>query len=454
MDRMPPTRAITGPLGRCAENPRYFADASGRPVLLSGLHTWNNLVDMGPSDPPEPMDFARYLALMSGLGHNFTRLWAWDMLCTGSERDRAAPFPWKRTGPGDAADGRPKFDLTQFDESYFTRLKDRVTQAGRSGIYVSVMLLESWCVQIHCRARRDMHVFAGGNNVNGIDILASEADGVLRAWCTMDDPKVVRIQEAYIRKVVETLNACDHVLYEISNEAGKSSHDWQEHLIAFIRSVEATLPKRHPVGLTGGCGTLQNRLFASAADYVAPDCNAADGGGRGYLSGAYTWGSAPFDRSRHVVVLDTDHLWGIGGDEAWAWKSFCRGYQLLYMDPCTDQPWKFFSHPDWPQGSHALLRCALGKIRDYAERMDLKTAAPSNHLSTTTYCLATPGREYLVYQPDSGPFSLDLPAGTYDAEWHWPNIPSGQTGIVMEHSGGWKTFSASMSSVLLLKRRP
>jgi hypothetical protein len=339
------------------------------------------------------------------------------------------------------------------NDDYFSRLKDRVTRLGQAGVYVCVMLLESWCVQVQCRARRDLHVFAAGNNCNGIDILASEADGILRAWCTLDNPAVVRIQEAYIRKVVETLNACDNVLYEISNEPGKWSHEWQEHLITFIRSVESSLPKRHPVGHTGGCGTAQQKLFASSADFIAPDANAADGGGRGYFSGAYTWGSAPFDRSDKVVMLDTDHLWGIGGDDAWAWKSFCRGYQLLYMDPCTNEPWNFFSHPDWPLASHKPLRHALGKIREYSERLNLKTSTPCNHLSTTTYCLATPGQEYLAYQPDHGAFSLDLPAGTYDAEWHWPAIPSSQPGMVIQHGGGWKTFQANANSVLLLKRK-
>ena len=41
------------------DNPRYFTDGTRRPdgtlkaVYLTGAHTWNNLVDMGPSDPPE-----------------------------------------------------------------------------------------------------------------------------------------------------------------------------------------------------------------------------------------------------------------------------------------------------------------------------------------------------------------------------------------------------------------
>jgi len=53
-----PREPATGPLRVSARNPRYFCDASGREVLLVGSHTWNNLVDMGRSDPPEAFDFA------------------------------------------------------------------------------------------------------------------------------------------------------------------------------------------------------------------------------------------------------------------------------------------------------------------------------------------------------------------------------------------------------------
>ncbi len=446
------TTTTHGPLARSGVNPRYFKDARGRHVLLVGMHTWNNMRDMGPTDPPRPLDFNLYLDVLTAQGHNFTRLWSWDMLCTWKESDHVSPFPWLRTGPGLARDGRPRFDLSRLDDSYFVRLRDRVVGAGRRGIYVNVMLFESWGVQTSSRSRRDLHLFARDNNINGIDIPGSERDGVLRAWCAMDDPKVLRLQEAYVRRVVETLNGCDNVLYEISNEAGASSHAWQEHITAFIRQVEEPLPARHPVGQTGGCGTLNRLAYASNADYIAPDCYASDGISRGYLTGAFTWGAAPFDQGTKVVILDTDHLWGVGGDPSWVWKSFCRGYNVLYMDPCTDQPWHFFDHPSFRAASDPAVRYALGKIRHDAERMELSTTVPSSSLSTTTYCLATPGREYLVYQPDSGPFSLDLEAGTWEAEWHWPDLASGQTGIVIRHEGGWRTFESKAVAALFLRR--
>jgi hypothetical protein len=67
-----------GPLRVHAENPRYFADASGQAILLTGSHTWNNLVDIGPDDPPQPIDFDTFLRWLQAHGQNFTRGWTWE----------------------------------------------------------------------------------------------------------------------------------------------------------------------------------------------------------------------------------------------------------------------------------------------------------------------------------------------------------------------------------------
>src|SRR5687768_1405782 len=62
-------------------NPRYFtdgartADGGSRVVYLTGSHTWANLIDRGPADPPPAFDFHAYLAFLRAHNHNFIRLW-------------------------------------------------------------------------------------------------------------------------------------------------------------------------------------------------------------------------------------------------------------------------------------------------------------------------------------------------------------------------------------------
>src|SRR5688572_13305212 len=71
----------TGPLKVHPDNPRYFTDGAKSPdgrlkaVYLAGSHTWPNLMDRGPKDPPPVFDFDQYLKLLEAHNHNFIRLW-------------------------------------------------------------------------------------------------------------------------------------------------------------------------------------------------------------------------------------------------------------------------------------------------------------------------------------------------------------------------------------------
>lgn len=67
----PPAR---GPLRVHPTNPRYFTDDGQRAVYLIGSHTWDNLQDMGETDPPAAFDFNAYLDFLAKLDHNVIRL--------------------------------------------------------------------------------------------------------------------------------------------------------------------------------------------------------------------------------------------------------------------------------------------------------------------------------------------------------------------------------------------
>jgi hypothetical protein len=144
-----------GPLRVLPTNPRYFTDGtknahgSLKAVYLTGAHTWNNLVDMGKSDPPAPFDFTAYLNFLDAHSHNCIRLWTWDSVAWDSRANGklgkdfghyVAPLPWARTGPGNALDVKPKFDLTKFNPAYFDRLRMRVTAAAED-FFLNVMQL-------------------------------------------------------------------------------------------------------------------------------------------------------------------------------------------------------------------------------------------------------------------------------------------------------------------------
>jgi len=56
-------------------------------------------------------------------------------------------MPYLRPGPDAALDGKPKFDLSQFNPAYFDRMRQHVMQAGQRGIYVAIMLFDGWSIE-------------------------------------------------------------------------------------------------------------------------------------------------------------------------------------------------------------------------------------------------------------------------------------------------------------------
>src|SRR5262249_3479495 len=141
--------SVMGPLRVNPANPRYFTDGSGKAVYLTGAHTWNNRVDIGPANPPAMFNFTTYLDFLQSHNHNFIRLWAQNLTKVSSaqcffQTDYVTPSPWARTGGGVAEDGYAKFDLSQLYQPYFDRLAQRVSAARDRGIYVSIMLFEGF----------------------------------------------------------------------------------------------------------------------------------------------------------------------------------------------------------------------------------------------------------------------------------------------------------------------
>lgn len=402
----------SGPLRVSARNPRYFCDASGREVLLAGAHTWNSLVDMGRSDPPEAFDFDAYLDFLERYGHNFIRLWAWDSTTWDTRANgkwgkdfihNAGPLPWARTGAGTALDGKPKFDLKQFEPAYFARLRERVIAARCRGIYVSVMLFEGWGL-FHGNRRRGVldqwawrsHPFHPDNNVNGID-----AGGKPHS---RSNPAVNELQTDYIRKVVDTVNEFDNVLYEVINEGGEKEWDWW--VVETVREYQQTKPQQHPVGITGHGAERLDSMLASPAHWISP------GSRDGYKDDPQAWDG------KKVSLLDTDHVWGIGGNGPWVWKSFLGGHNPLFMDPYDGSVLAGRFDPQWEP-----IRRNLGYVRRLANRLDLAAMTPRDDLASTKYCLADPANAYVVYIPNGGKSTVSLgdTPNRFAVEWIQPN---------------------------------
>lgn len=455
----------TGPLRVLVTNPRYFTDGSGKAIYLAGSHTWSNFQDKGTADPPPAFDYSSYIKFLVTHNMNFFRLWEWTLSNGGTATQQYEPYsgpywPWQRTGPGTANDGKRKTDFTKFDQNYFDRMRRRIIQAGQNGIYVSVMLFNAFEFQYDVNPA-DGNPFESPNNVNGIncestcpiDFSVAPSTG---SWA---------IEQAYIRKVIDTVNDLDNVLYEIANEPPSPTSDtWQAHVLSYVKSYEATKPKQHPVGMNPGTGSTDATLYASAADWVSPGTMLP-----------------PSNVTTKVLVSDTDHscyytcLQRLGetGQIEWAWENFTQGNNLLFMDPYLVQ-WTGRNSPSGMcSGGQCsivdpywnVIRDVLGQTRTYAQKMNLAAMTPQGHLSSSGYCLANPGSEYLIYKSGTRgwksyfarlrrSFTLNIIAGTYSYEWYNPSLGEVADAGFITVKGGNQSFTAPFSgdSVLWLHK--
>lgn len=471
-----------GPLQVHPSNPRYFTDASGRAILLAGSHTWSNFQDNGFTDPPPAFDYESYLDFLVANNHNFLRLWCW-------EESRWAPWvatndyyfypgpPYERTGPGNALDGKPRFSLDVLDARYFERLRSRISQAAGRGIYVSVMLFNGWAIDDkHDRLHRGNpwqgHPFNRYNNVNGVDGDPNGDDGGVETHQLLI-PRVTAYQERYVRRVVDAVNEFDNVLFEISNESYATSRDWQYHMIDLIHAYESTKPKQHPVGMSQYQWPGRNAdLVQSPADWIAPWEELPE----------YPYRDDPREADgEKVVIVDTDHLWGIGGDRKWAWKSFMRGNQPSFMDAYDGASSGCGAPASWdvrfaswkeilkdllhmsprPRGwtpdaeQWMSLRANIGYILDFSHRIDLSQMVPRSALASSRYCLAhvsEASAEYLIYIEDPRkPFHVDLSgfSAPLRQEWFDPSTAKTVTGPIVT-AGGIRRLQSPFASDAVL----
>ncbi len=278
------------------------------------------------------------------------------------------------------------------------------------------------------------HPFNVNNNINGINGDPNGDNSGFEVH-TMAIPAITALQDDYIRKVVDTVNDLDNVLYEVGNECEADSVSWEYHVINLIHSYEGGKPKQHPVGLGGNWpGSNNSDLYNSPADYISPSQTDSDD----YRN------NPPAASGAKVVLMDTDHIFGEGGDANWVWKAFTRGGNVLCMDSLNGTgipnasaylPGTGFAYDP---NVEASFRRGMGQTRTYAQKMNLAAMTPHGELTNTGYCLAAPGSEYIVFQPGSGGFTVNLSSDTYSVEWMNPADSSTTAGGAV--NGGTGTY--------------
>jgi hypothetical protein len=393
-----------GPLKVDPSNPRYFTNGNGKAILLAGSDYWNLWQDGGRTNPPPAFDYNAFIKFALNHGYDYIKSQTWEEArhITDGKYWYIQPTIWSRTGQGTALDGGPKFDLDQLNPDYFNRVRSRVLQAQQNGLYVIVDFFHGFSVTMDKGNITDAwtaHPMNAANNINGVNGDPNQhGDGL--DVDTLLIPQITAYQKAYVKHMIDTLNDLDNVIWEIALEPdgtysynGHSTYEWEQYMIDYVHSYEATKPKQHPVLYSvpwpGGDNGI---LMASTAEAISP--NDADG----YESGD----PAPSDGTK-VILTNTDHIMWPNGDADWGWKMFTRGMGGIFF---MDQSYSTYDDQDGEAGGtysqNDNFRYNMGWMIEYANRMNLAAMTPRGDLCSTGYCLANPvanGAEYLVYLP-------------------------------------------------------
>jgi hypothetical protein len=446
-----------GPLRLDSRNPHYFF-YQGKPLVLlgSGEH-YGSVLNTA-------FDYSRYLETIAKAGLNQTRLFSGvyhevpgDF---GIAKNTLGPdpkhflCPWVRSDTPGALDGLNKFDLSRWNDAYFTRLVDFMRTASSHNVIVEMNL---FCPFYQDRMW-DVTPFNAKNNINGIgDMKRTDV-------YTMKDSRMQALQDEMAKRIIAALRKFDNFYFEICNEpyfAGVTL-EWQRHIAQLIVDAEASSTTHHLISQNIGNGSQR---------VVDPDP----------LVSIFNF---HYSRPPESVAMNYDLNKVIGINET--------GFDGTEDAPYRIEAWDFliaggalFSNLDYSfvagyengtftdkhaGGGGPTLREQFAILLRFMNSYDFVRMAPSPQVlksvspsGASLRALAEPGKAYAIYlhhghalggvkvgavgyAVDSGSHQeqvvLELPGNSYIAEWRNTKTGKIDKSERFTHAGGEKTLAS------------
>ena len=418
------------------DNPHYFL-WRGKPTILitSGEHYGAVL--------NRAFDYERYLKTLELLGFNLTRTFS-GAYCepVGAfkiQNNTLAPAenqlicPWARSNEPGYANGGNKFDLTRWDPAYFQRLRDFVSEAGRRGVVVELVLF--------CPMYKDdmwkLSPMNAANNVN--DIGKMKRTEVY----TLKHPKLLGVQDAMVVKIVKELKDFDNLFYEICNEPyfGGVTLEWQAHIAQTIARAEADLEAKHLIAQNIANKhkkiTDSNPLVSIFNfHYAKPPDTVTDNYGLNKVIGDDETGFAGSEPKPYRLE---------GWDFIIAGGAVYDNLDYSFTVGHEDGTAKINA----PGSGGPVLHNQLRILSDFINGFDFITMKPDNSIikggvpdKATARALVAKGRAYAIYinGGSRAQLQVDLPGGKYTAQWLNTKTGKIDKKEAFEHCGGTRTL--------------
>jgi len=435
-------QAADAPIALHPDNPHYLIFRGKPTILITSTEHYGAVLN-------GDFDYIPYLDELQAKKLNLTRTFS------GVYRELPGTFnitdntlapkskdsficPWARSDTPGASDGGNKFDLTKFNPAYFERLKNFVSEAGKRGVVVELVLF--------CTTYDDKLWAASpqmvNNNINGVGRFDRTE------LYTMKHPEMVAIHEALVRKIAAEMKDVDNLYYEICNEpyfAGVAD-DWQAHISATMAEAEKSFPARH---------LIAQNIANGGRKIDKPDANVS------IFNFHYATPPDTIEQNYRLKNVFSDDETGFRGKEdvhyrTEAWEFVIAGgaiYDNLDYSFTPGHPGGTLSDFRSPGGGGAELRNQLRILRDFMNEMDFVHMKPMNGIvkggsataplagaparsGVTVRALGQEGKVYVIYirGGTQAELVLKLPNGKYHAEW--VNTKTGKSDKSEDVEGG------------------
>ena len=231
------------PLSIHPENPHYFLFRDKAAILIGSTEHYGAVMNLD-------FDYVRYFDELAACGLNVTRTFTGIYVepagAFGIKKNTMAPAPerfitpWARSTETGYSNGGNKFDLNQWDEAYFTRMKDFITEAGKRNIIVELDLFSC----IYDTVQWKLSPLYHSNNINNMQII--------RDWkevLSLRHPELLDVQVKMAKKIVSELKDFDNLYYEICNEPyfgdTLALREWEEYMSSVVADAEKDFVNKH-----------------------------------------------------------------------------------------------------------------------------------------------------------------------------------------------------------------
>ncbi len=402
------------------EQAGHYLFYNNKPILLIGDSVTQGWMETGTN-----FNYTGYVDALASRGINVLMIWSYIGTDSGGQIGDSriaydAPEVWPWFGSSDTNN----FNLLQFNQAYFDRLKALVNYAESRGIVVLITVHDGWT-----KGRFNRHPFnaSEGNGPLTVNSQYVELADYYNEMPVVYNPswtwqqKNQYFQERFVDKLITELEPYSNVIYEMFNEGEwyddtrRNLHE--QHFLAFFKARTTSLLLTNTDGISGD----------QPHDDWKVDIISLHGGWSnrfGDFTAGYNKSPAkPYFFSEPVPGWD-----GTNNDLATIrnsmWSTSMAGAGWVNQDDPS-----FGWDPNTAIASQAGVR---DLAYDYAGNcarffnnsgVNFSNMHPDGSFSSTGISLVQEGAEYAIYAPNGGNFTVDLSDAvgrTLNVRWYDP----------------------------------